>query len=153
MQSFKEKVHHTYTEKVLDKIKALQQQQEDLLESLKQETKSTAGDKYETSRAMLHIEQQNVTGQLSVLLQQKAILESIPLNKNSQTETKIQFGNLVKTNRGYVFIAAALGKIIVDKQSIFAISAESPLGKLLINQTTGMTIKIQSASYTIEAIS
>lgn len=152
MQSFKEKVQQAFAEKVLDKIKALQQQQQDLLESLKQETKSTAGDKYETSRAMLHIEQENIAGQLAVLLQQKAVLESIPPNKSSRTGIKVQFGNLVKTNHGYIFIAAALGKLTIGTENIFAISAESPLGKLLIHKAAGMTVPVQSASYTIEAI-
>jgi transcription elongation GreA/GreB family factor len=151
MQSFKEKVSRFYIESVSDKIKTLQKQQEDLLESLKHETKSTAGDKYETSRAMLHQEQENIAAQLSVLLRQKAILESISLNKDVQAE-KVQFGSLIKTNKGIIFIAAALGKALIEDQAVFAISPESPLGKLLIDQQTGKTITIQSANYIIEAI-
>jgi hypothetical protein len=151
MQSFKEKVSQFYIESVADKIRELLKKQEDLLESLKQETKSTAGDKYETSRAMLHLEKENIAAQLSVLLRQKAILESILINKDSKTG-KVQLGNLIKTNKGIIFIAAALGKALIENQAVFAISPESPLGKLLMEQHVGKTISIQSANYIIEAI-
>lgn len=151
MRTFKENIHHTYLEMTLQKIKALQKEQEDIMESLRQETKSTAGDKYETSRAMLHIEQGNIASQLAVLLQQKAILESIATKSNSPTET-VQLGSLVKTNKGYIFIAAALGKAMIDAQTIFAVSPESPLGKLLIGKPANEQVIIQKAVYIIEAI-
>ncbi|KAA5534622.1 hypothetical protein F0919_08365 [Taibaiella lutea] len=151
MQSFKEKVSHFYIVSVSDKIKALQKQQEDLLDSLKHETKSTAGDKYETSRAMLHQEQENIAVQLSVLFRQKAILESISLNNDSQAG-KVQFGSVIRTNKGIIFIAAALGKAFIENQTVFAISPESPLGKLLMEQSIGQIINVQSANYIIEAI-
>jgi transcription elongation GreA/GreB family factor len=151
MQTLKENIHHTYQEMTLQKIKALQKEQEDIMESLRQETKSTAGDKYETSRAMLHMEQGNIASQLAVLLQQKAILESITTKSNFPTET-VQLGSLVKTNKGYIFIAAALGKATIDAQTIFAVSPESPLGKLLIGKPVQEQITIQKAIYVIEAI-
>lgn len=151
MQPFKEKVLQHYIESVSGKINMLQKQQEDLLESLRQETKSTAGDKYETSRAMLHLEQENIAIQLSVLFQQKAILESIQQNEDSQTDT-IQFGSLVKTNKCFIFIAVALGRISVDDQTVFAISPESPLGKLIIGKTVDDKVTMQLVSYTIESI-
>lgn len=152
MQSFKEKVVQYYIQSVSGKIQTLQKQQEDLLESLKHETKSTAGDKYETSRAMLHQEQENIASQLSVLFQQKAILESISLNENLATE-KIQFGSLVTTSKGMIFIAAALGKIIVDNQTVFAVSPESPLGKMMMGKIVDAEISVQSATYIVVAIS
>lgn len=151
MVSFKEKVIARYTEAVANKINALQQQQEDLLESLKGETKSTAGDKYETSRAMLHLEQENIAAQLSVLLQQKALLAGISVNKNIPPGN-IQFGHLVKTNKGFLFIVAALGKMLIEDQHVFAISSESPLGKLLMGKTVSQQVQVPAGSYTIEAI-
>jgi transcription elongation GreA/GreB family factor len=151
MQSLKAQVKQAYLEAILNKIQALQGQKDDIMESLRQETKSTAGDKYETSRAMLHIEQGNIESQLSVLLQQKAILESISTNEHAD-HSHVQFGNLVQTNKGYIFVAAALGKIMVDGQTIFAISPESPLGKLLIGKTIDAVVNIQSARYTIEVV-
>src|ERR1700744_272410 len=108
MLSFKEKVKQFYTETLLHKIDALRQQQEDLKDSLRDETKSTAGDKYETSRAMLHIEQENIAAQLSVLLQQRAVLDNINATQYLHS-TNIKCGSLVKTNNGFVFVGIALG--------------------------------------------
>jgi len=151
MSSFKEQVHRYYYEMILHKVKVLQQQQDDLMESLKHETKSTAGDKYETSRAMLHMEQENIAVQLSVLMQQKATLEGISaIEKN--VKDLIQFGSLVKTNKGYIFIAAALGKALIDDRNVFSISSESPLGKLLTGKTLHDKIQVQSVIYIVEAV-
>jgi len=150
MQSFREKVIRYYIKSVSGKMDSLQRQQADLLESLKQETKSTAGDKYETSRAMLHLEQENIASQLSVLLQQKAILESIAVS--DAPAQKVQFGSMVKTGKGMIFIAAALGKVLMDDQTVFAVSPESPLGKLLIGKAVQESVSVQSATYKIETI-
>lgn len=151
MQLPKEKVILHYTQSVSDKIKALQKQQEDLLESLRHETKSTAGDKYETSRAMLHMEQENIAAQLSVLLRQKAILESISGSHAIRSDS-IQLGSLIQTDKGTIFVAAALGKLLIEGRAVFAISPESPLGRLMIGKTTGEKVQVQSVSYVLEAI-
>lgn len=148
---FKEKVLQHYIELVSCKITGLQKQQEDLLESLRHETKSTAGDKYETSRAMLHLEQENIASQLSVLFQQKAVLLSIQQHKDPQTD-RVQFGNLVQTSKGFLFVTVALGKIYIDGQAVFAISPESPLGRLLIGKTIQDKVAMPQANYIIEAI-
>ncbi len=134
---------------VVQKIEALRNQQNDIMESLKHETKSTAGDKYETSRAMLHMEQENIALQLSVLMQQKAVLDSMETSVNTAT---IQFGSLVKTNKGFIFLGVALGKALIENQSVFSISPESPLGKLLVGKMEGDVVNVQSARYEIEGV-
>lgn len=151
MLSFKEKVKQFYSETLFHKIDALRRQQEDLKESLRQETKSTAGDKYETSRAMLHMEQENIVVQLSVLLQQKAIWDSMETREPLHL-AGIQSGNLIKTNKGFLFLGVALGKALIDGQQVFSISPESPLGKLLIGKKVNETVHIQKTLYKIEAI-
>ena len=111
------------------KINGLQQQLNDLKESTANETKSTAGDKYETARAMLQIEQDNTRRQLQETLEQQSIFTSIDISISSN---EIIRGSLVKTNKGYLFISVALGKIIVDGITIIALSPQSPLGKQLM---------------------
>jgi transcription elongation GreA/GreB family factor len=149
MPSFKEKVQQFYIEMVVQKIDVLRNQQEDIMESLRHETKSTAGDKYETSRAMLHMEQENIALQLSVLMQQKAVLDSMETSVNTAS---VQFGSLVKTNKGFIFLGVALGKASIENHSVFSISPESPLGKLLMGKMVGDVVNVQAASYEIEGI-
>ena len=148
---FKEKVKQFYSEILNTKVNTLRKQQDDLKESLLLETKSTAGDKYETSRAMLHMEQENIAVQLVVLLQQKAILDSIDVTENLPP-ANIQFGSLIKTNKGFIFLAVALGKALIEDQNVFAISPASPLGKLLMGKKINEKVNIQTNCYEIETI-
>ncbi len=75
--TFKEKVYKSYREIIETKIQLFQNTLKELRESGSNETKSTAGDKYETALAMLHIEQENVSRQLSEILKQKALFSKI----------------------------------------------------------------------------
>lgn len=67
--SFKEKVYQQYLQLVNDKIVSLQKILNELSDSAKNETKSTAGDKHETALAMLQQEQQNTSIKLSEALE------------------------------------------------------------------------------------
>mgnify|MGYP003393247332 FL=1 len=97
------------------KIAAIENDLLAIKESISNETKSTAGDKYETARAMLHIEQENVMKQLANAQNQKHELTAVD---TSQVASVVRHGSLVTTNYGIFFIATAMGKIVVDENSI-----------------------------------
>jgi len=128
-----------------DRIAALQQHRDSLLESLKQETKSTAGDKYETGRAMVHIEQENADRQLSALLEQRAALEHL----NGTPGAPVMPGSLVQTSKGCFFISIALGKVEIAGHTVYALSPQSPLGSLLLGTVPGTEISLNGNRYTI----
>jgi len=134
---------------VNERVKMLQDVLADLKESGINETKSTAGDKHETALAMLQIEQANTRGQLDDALAKRAILEKI---NPTLSPIKIASGSLVKTNRGYLFISIALGKIPIDDQMVIALSPQSPLGAKLIGLSAPASVEINSTSYVIESI-
>jgi transcription elongation GreA/GreB family factor len=113
---------------VADKLAALDEKLQDLAASAANETKSSAGDKYETARAMLHIEQDQVRAQKAELLGQQAVLNSI--DPTMKTE-RIVLGSLVHIGAGYYYLSIALGKLQLDGQIIFALSLQAPLGKQL----------------------
>ena len=131
------------------KIIGLQQQLNDLKESTANETKSTAGDKYETARAMLQIEQDNTRRQLQEALEQQSIFTAIDISISSN---EIIRGSLVKTNKGYFLISVALGKISVEGITIIALSPQSPLGKQLMALRVNDAATINNISYSIEEI-
>ncbi len=127
----------------------LQKVLDDLKESGANETKSTAGDKHETALAMLQIEQANKRAQLQEILNQHAALEKI----NPAISAPIVVnGSLVKTNRGYLFISIALGKAIIDKNPVIALSPGSPLGQKLMGLKAGDIALINETEYRIEEI-
>lgn len=150
MNAFKEKVQQHFRELLREKITVIRQKLDELQESLKGETKSTAGDKHETSRAMVHIEQENTGRQLAVLLQQQAELESFA--SIPATNGPVAAGHLVKTGMGYLYLTTGIGKAIVAGETVFALSPQSPLGQKLIGHHTGDCVEVKDTRYTIEAI-
>ena len=145
----KEKIHGHCLSLINDKISLLQQVLADLKESAGNETKSTAGDKHETALAMLQIEQANTRGQLEDVLQKKAVLEKINPVSSAQ---QIVNGSLVKTNRGYLYLSVALGKINTAGIDVIALSPQSPLGEKMMGLVVGDTAEMNGNFYLIEAI-
>ena len=124
---------------------ALQQTQA----SSNDDTKSSAGDKHETSRAMAHIENERLAKQLSVLIQQNESLNIInPEIKNK----KIALGSFVKTKTINLFISTGLGKIIDSKIEFYAISSNSPVAINLLGKTIGEEFKMGNNTLTITEI-
>ena len=118
-------------------------------ESRNSDTKSSAGDKHETGRAMMQIELEKNEVQLSKALELKQELNKINILKNSD---KVEYGCLVLTNQGNYFISIGIGKLEINKEIYYAISLASPIGKLLQNKTIGDKVEFQEREITITKI-
>jgi len=118
-------------------------------ESKNNETKSSAGDKFETGRAMMQIEQEKNELQLSKTFQLKNLLQQIDIEKETET---VGFGSLVTTNRGKYFIAIGIGKIKIENEIYFVISLDSPVGKLLLGKRVGEEIEFRGQRFLVEGI-
>lgn len=112
------------------------------------DTKSSMGDKYETSREMLQQEINNLQMQLNTIAQQQKIWSSIAI-KSFETAEK---GALVKTDKGIFYISVSLGEIVVDSQKIMCISTEAPLAKAMLGKSEGDIIVLNSMTQKIEKI-
>lgn len=112
-----------------------------------EETKSSAGDKYETGRAMIFLEKEKISIRLSESLKKQQTLDQIKLEKVSET---VQMGSLVRTDKAIFFIATALGNISED---CYVISPVSPLGKALTGKKTGDSAQFNKTTYKILEIS
>lgn len=149
LMTLKEKTYQTCVALVQLKIDTLQKNLHDLTDSAGNETKRTAGDKHETALAMLQIEQENNSRQLKEVLQQKAVLEK--LDPQMQTATIVR-GSLVETNKGRFYISLGLGKLKVEEETVFAVSPEAPLGKLLLMKKAGDAFTFNDTDYKIITI-
>ena len=110
------------------------------------DTKSSAGDKYETTREMM---QQEISRNEKQLLEGKKLkLVLSPIDLQRQT-ADIQPGSLVSTNRGNFFISISAGQIIVDEIVYFAVSPSSPIGAALVRLKKGSTFNFNGKDYTI----
>ncbi len=145
----KKEIFDYYLKITNEKIKQLQQTLADLKESGANETKSTAGDKHETALAMLQIEQANKRAQLQEALELKAVLEKL---ENVTNTTKIVQGSLIKTNKGYFYMSVALGKSLINKTVVIAISPQSPLGAKLMGMCINDKVEINGNEYWVEGI-
>lgn len=134
LQQIKQKLLPALHQDLSTRIAELALSLEQTREALDAEGKSSMGDKYETGREMIGIEMAKLDEQLFRLQKQVADLHKIEANADS---THVHPGSLVQCESRYYFIAIAHGKLVIDELEILVISAESPMGKLLMNRTSG----------------
>ena len=103
-------------------------------EAANSESKSSAGDKYETSRAMNHLQKDMYASQLSANRRELAAL--ININCGS-IATVIRNGSFIQTTQAGFFIAAGLGKIMMDGSTVYLLSPAAPLSQLLYTKKSG----------------
>lgn len=106
----------------------------DLEESLENESKSSAGDKYETGREMINLEFEKLQGQLTEF---KKLQETLKMAQRAFTFEVVQLGSYVKTTGANYFIAIPAGEISVDNEKFYAIGANSPVGQALLGKKSG----------------
>ena len=145
---FREKVHKALLFTLSDNIQRLRKNLSDLRASAANETKSTAGDKYETALAMLQTEQDHINKQLQDLLRRRATAETLPLS----SANIIGSGSLVETDSAFFYISVAAGKMVIDGKTVFTISASSPLGQKLCGLQKGETAEMNGVRYYIREI-
>lgn len=132
---------------VLDtKIKLLQQTILGARESQANDTKSSAGDKFETGRSMMQMEISKNEAQLQTTKYMKHELSKIDATKKLES---VQFGSIIQTSSGSYFISLPLGKVEIEKTSIFCISLASPIGKALFEKKSGDKVEFQGRSIEI----
>jgi len=119
-----------------EKIQRAQSGMKAAQEAANKEGKSSMGDKYETGRAMMHLEKDKRAMQLVEVAKMKKALDMIVL---SRVHEKIQFGSLVKTKTANYFLSVSIGALVIDETSYFAISPATPIGKLILNLKKGDT--------------
>ena len=118
----------------------------EIQESLTSETKSSAGDKHETGRAMLQLEREKAGNQLAEIQKIKENLSKISISKTSEV---IGLGSVVYTNKSNYFIAISAGEIKVENELFYAISSNTPIGQLLLGKTIGDEVLFREQRFKI----
>lgn len=121
---------------------------ESAIESRNTATKSSAGDKHETGRAMMQTEIDNLENQLSKMVMLKNNLDQVPKEEKSTGD----FGSLIKTDKGTFFLSVSLGKLKVNNEEIITISPGSPIGMAFKNLKAGDKVSFQDLSYKMLSI-
>lgn len=122
----------------------------DANQSLQDDTKSSAGDKYETSREMIQQDLNRYEQQLKVL---NLDLDTLVRIKNQKLDVKkVGLGSLVQTDKALYFLAISIGQVCVDAQKIYSISTASPIGKILIGKAVGESFEFNGTTQKILSI-
>lgn len=132
-----------------DKIVTFQNAIMSAKESRDNETKSSVGDKYETSRAMVQIEIEKSEAQLAKTLNLKRELSLINTSKKFY---KVEYGSLVITNQSSYFFSIGIGKILLESKDYYVISMASPIGKVFRDKSVGEEIIFNNKEFVIEEI-
>lgn len=131
---------------VQDRVDRGKEAMESAQESANTETKSSAGDKHETGRAMAQLEREKSARQLAEAMKLKHALASVDADK---VHDSVELGSLVITSNGKFYISISAGKIEVDGEMYFAISAGSPIGQQLIGKRAGDEASFNKRSFQI----
>jgi hypothetical protein len=126
------KLLYNYCESFLKrKLTNYQNQKKELFESLESETKSSAGDKHETGRAMIQLEIEKLGNQIREAEKEHTFLKK---NNNKIISSNIQIGTIVKTKKNIFYVMISAGIFKYKSKKIYCISQKSPIGALLIGK-------------------
>lgn len=145
----KQKLYDKCTEYIEERIQSIQKKLDDVIESRSNESKSSAGDKHETGRTMMQLEEQKVTVQLYAANDLKHTLQQIDyMHQNSE----IGIGSLAICTTGNFYISISAGKMIIDDKIYYGISLQSPIGMKLAGKKAGDTYEFNGRTSNITEV-
>ncbi len=150
MNEFKAKVYQTAIHQLKQKETLLAEERKNIIESILEEEKNSAGDKYETSRETMTQDLNSIEKQIK---QNKIDLEELyRLNTIKETPPTVQEGALVKLGTEWFLLAISIGQLKVDDTKVFLLSKNSPLGELLIGKKVKEQVNFRGKMQLIEEL-
>ena len=132
---------------VAQRIEAARTAMQAAQESSRSETKSSAGDKYETGREMANQERDRNAAHLQQAQQLQAELARIDPALPCDT---VRPGALVSTSLGRFYISISAGKL--EDADVFAVSAAAPVAVALRGLRAGQEAVFNGKAARIEAV-
>lgn len=121
-----------------------------LKESLGAESKSSAGDKHETGRAMIHLEQERVQDTVGRLEHMRGVL--VQRATQGKAIQRVSPGALVETTGPWVLVGIPMGKVQLPDALVLCVGAEAPLAQKWHGAQPGDQVVLGSQQLTIQAI-
>ena len=148
MSELKQKLYQECLNYVQRSIDAAQQGINEAQQAAKDDTKSSAGDKYETGREMAQQESNRNMAQLHQANKLKVQLNTVPVT----TSNIVDNGSIVITDSGNFYIAIGAGTMRVEGINYFAISLVSPIGQKMKGLKPGNAFSLNGKNYTINQV-
>ena len=118
-------------------------------EAANSEDKSSAGDKYETGRAMGHLQKEMHARQLAESVKELTALQAIATDFLSLDGRP---GAILQGDELAFFISAGLGKQIIEDRIVVFLSPQAPLAKLLQGKKPGDKIPFNNTIVSIREV-
>lgn len=150
MNEFKSKVYQTALTQLKEKEALLNEERKNIIESILEEEKNSAGDKYETSRETITQDLNTLEKQIK---QSKLDLDELyRLQSIKDTPPSVQEGALLKLGADWFLMAVSIGQVKVEDTKVFLMSKNSPLGELLIGKKKNDQVNFRGKMHLIEEL-
>lgn len=133
---------------ISEKITSLLGDIADLQNGIAEDSKSSAGDKFETSREMA---QQELV-KLNTQLNEQQRLKNLVDNQSVGPATQVQLGAVVQTNKGLFLVGIPIGNSSFEGKNMIGIGLGAPLGQLLLHKKKGDHVLFNNQQFVIEEI-
>ena len=130
-------------------LEVLEIRKAEILTALESESKSSAGDKHETGRAMIQLDREKLGEQIKKAEKNKIVLNQLKHYKSSGV---VCFGSAVQTNNSNYYITIPVSNCLIETNTFHCISPQSPIGVLLLGKKVGDQIKFNGITSTITVI-
>ena len=150
MQELKQQLYILCGEYLANKEKGIKKLMNDAQDAANEDTKSSAGDKYETGREVMQQEVELNRTRLNELNKFKLALDMIKADQKNDTAIP---GALVQTSNGSYYIAISAGQLKQNGNTYYSISIESPIGAKMKGLKAGEQFMLNGRNFVIESIS
>ena len=153
--AFKGKLKQWGLELIGQRMAAARQAMEQAQEAANSEEKSSAGDKYETGRAMGHLQKDMHARQLAESAKELAKLHAVPtesLCHEGRTGAFVQADGAAFADSVAFFISAGLGKQTFNGQTILFLSPRAPIAKQLEKKKPGDKVRFNQKDLVIRDV-
>lgn len=123
---------------------------QELFKSLNEETKSSAGDKHETTRAMIQIEREKNSKRIKEIENSKKqliVIKSVQLDN-----LKVSPGSIIFTSNNNYFISISSEIYSSDNNKIYCVSTNTPIAKSYLGKKIGDIVTFNNIESKIEKI-
>ncbi len=149
MIEIKEKLYLLCNDYIANRVAVIKQNIAEAQEAANDDTKSSAGDKFEVGREMMQQEIELNFGRMGEMLKLKQALENVhPSHKN----TIVSPGALVYTTAGVYYMVIGAGKLLLNGTTYYAISPEAPIALLMNGKHAGDDFILNGKTVKIEKI-
>ena|ERR1700733_12258405 len=149
MSDLKKELYQKCLAYVQNRMEAAKQALDDAQAAANDETKSSAGDKYETSREMMQQETDRNLAQLNEANKLKVALSMIGTGGSTEAAEP---GSVVITDNGNFYLAISAGMMTVKNETYYAVSPASPIGLKLKGLKSGNKFTLNEKTYLIEQV-